>query len=242
MNNLIPDWPIQATTMEGDAIVNLARMFQDNDRAVQLFLLTETPGLRYQLHHNHLMDVAWWSVFDAIQGITLKSGLPLTLNDLTWPKGAPIRFVYGIYRTIVFQGDKQIASVYFHRDGFVWRVVWSDVAGKCVDQYDDRGFLSRRQWQDQDNQPFKTVWFDERGNVVLTQTDQIQVAGAVASRFRQATYPQLADVVIEYAAAYLEEQDVTALVAPYTTALRPLVDRLAVHYPTYGIVTESDLG
>lgn len=202
MNFIVPQWESKAQAMPNDNFVHLAQLAQNTDLSLTLLLLNEAPGLRYQLNVNGLYGMPWWSVFDAIQGISLQEGLPFDPADVPIPNGSDL--IYKDSETLVIQGDRLVGTIFRRLNTGVWDVWWrTKDGGQQVDQYDDRGFVSTRTWLDANQQVIKKEWLDITGEWVLRQTDKVVIAPRVRDRFDYSEYPDVINVVGEYLAKYL---------------------------------------
>ena len=102
----IPAWYSKNDWKENEQIWYTRRMHTEVDDTVkqlQLFdrkssfdaqtiLLQYSPNYRHFLHRQGLLHSEYWSVFDVIQGIQLKSSAVFSFHDLAWPEN--IEFQY----------------------------------------------------------------------------------------------------------------------------------------------------
>ncbi|MCI2172285.1 accessory Sec system glycosyltransferase Asp1 [Schleiferilactobacillus perolens] len=234
MNFIVPQWEPDAQAMPNDNFVHLAQLARNTELSLTLLLLNEAPGLRYQLNFNGLVGMPWWSVFDAIQDIPLREGLPFDPADIPIPENSDL--IYDFAQVLIVQDDRLLGRIYQHPNVGVWDVWWqTDNGGHRVDQYDDRGFVSTRTWLDADKQVIKKEWLDVTGEWVLRQTDRVIVAPQALDRFKHSDYPDIRSVVGEYLANYLgeskDENTLIGLANDESVAMSPFIPQnVTSHY------------
>ncbi|QFR24179.1 accessory Sec system glycosyltransferase Asp1 [Schleiferilactobacillus harbinensis] len=193
----VPQWQINDHDLPNDDFVHLIQLTRGTKLAVTLLMVDEAPGLRYQLNHNQLLGTAWASLFDVIQAIPVRVGVPLSPADVKIPVGSEL--IYGNGQALIVRGDQQLGTITYHPEGFVWQVIWTLANGeRRVDQYDDRGFLSTRTLYAPDNRIKQKEWLDITGQAVMRQTDQITITAGARSRFSQSAYATINDVIGEF--------------------------------------------
>lgn len=178
MTVIIPAWSRDATALNDTPVVKLAQLFMDNQVATQLLLLQPLPWLRYQLQANHLTQLPWWNVFDALQGVTRATGLPLGLEDLDLP--ADTQFAYLAHTVLLYRHDRIYGEVHFHPAGFVSEVDLTTTTGQqIVKVYDDRGFCSTQTTYDAHHHRLEKLWFSPTRQPKMRQVNDttIQVLG-----------------------------------------------------------------
>lgn len=207
-------WHQTDTMFDQDSAAAVLATLHSQQQDLEIDVLTYLPQLRYQLHDLDAKHAPYWSVWDDIQNVPFSSGLPLDYTALNWPPEAfPFFYSNAIY---IYVADKPFALVSISPQGYVSAVHYLDLkTGSTIqtDWYDDRGFLSSRQWFKAQQQT-KRIWFDPFGAAVLHQQgdhSKIKVAASQQSRFDQTEYNDLSDVVIEFVrkhfAAVLTDSD-----------------------------------
>lgn len=197
MLTLMPTFTSGTDHPEIDPVIELATMFKENKVPFSMLFTNQMPDLRRLLYQVGLETFSWANVYDDIQGIHMKSGMPFTIEDLVLPKDA---IPYFLGRDVFyFQGSKKVMQAHFHKEGFVYWVERRLPSGEVVkEQYDDRGFVTTRTVTQADGH-WETFWLDDKGYVVLTQTSQkITVADSQKGRFAAASYQSVQEIVYEF--------------------------------------------
>ena len=137
----IAPWYQKAQSYEFDDTVNQLRMFRDAGEETELLCLAFFPNLRRFLHRQNLYPIAYWSVFDEMQNIKLRTPAVFSYLELPWPED--VEWVYLPSRVVAIRQGQTYADVEFTEDG---TLCWVEYYGKGEavrrDLYDDRGFCS----------------------------------------------------------------------------------------------------
>ncbi len=151
----IPAWYSKNDWKENEQIWYTRRMHTEVDDTVkqlQLFdrkssfdaqtiLLQYSPNYRHFLHRQGLLHSEYWSVFDVIQGIQLKSSAVFSFHDLAWPEN--IEFQYTPFDIVAIKDNEKYATIEFGEDGNMIQVdLYENNELRRKNIYDDRGFLS----------------------------------------------------------------------------------------------------
>lgn len=238
MRYLLPNWPQMPQLLEEESMVNLAHLFSQHDQEFELLFLTPDPWLRRTLKENWLLPENWWSVFDAIQGVTIQTGQPVDIEDLGLPKDA--ERVFSQSQITINRQDRLYASINAFPSGFILSVVLPNgQQGKEKRFYDDRGFLSYSQMRGADDQVIQCQWFDMTGAVVMTQDQSgaVTIADTQTERFLRQHYDNLDQVIFEKLAEHLEPDADPELIT-MAGMDQPLLRRLMVDYPVTMLVEE----
>lgn len=182
MLTLMPTFKSGAVHPENDAVVELATLFKENNVHFSLLFSHQMPDLRRLLYRVGLENFPWVSVYDDVQQIRIKSGIPFTIHDLVLPEGlTPLFMDRDVY---YFSGTKRVMQVHFHDEGFVYWIKRTLSDGKKVfEQFDDRGFISTRTVTEQDGS-IKKYWLNDYGNTILIQSEKgIEVSSDQRNRF-----------------------------------------------------------
>ncbi|MDD9138373.1 accessory Sec system glycosyltransferase Asp1 [Fructobacillus sp. CRL 2054] len=201
---VIPSWPNNFQIGQEDKQLNALIQQVQSQTEPFLVLPTYLPKWQSMRRQLGLVDVPYWSAFDALQKVSVKEKRPLQLEDLTWPKDA--QFVRMFDRIIVLSGTTIYGTVFFTypKADQIDRI---DLLkkGKLSQQLtvDDRGFISRV-LNYKDGQLTKASYLSQSGAVVAEQdclTGQVQ---AILPDGRKVSYSQMIDLVQELTVAYLK--------------------------------------
>ncbi|QXJ68260.1 accessory Sec system protein Asp1 [Lacticaseibacillus paracasei] len=197
MLTLMPTFESSTNHPETDPVVELAMLFKENDVDFSLLFSQQMPDLRRLLYHVGLENFPWVNVYDDIQQVQVKNGVPFSINDLVLPDSVTPFFLGS--DVFYFRGSERVMQVHFHPGGFVYWVNQKLPEGRTMlDQYDDRGFVTTRTVTEQDGTQEK-YWLNDYGNVVLTQTKEgISVSEDQQNRFTASHYSSMRDIVYEF--------------------------------------------
>ena len=99
----IAPWYQKAQSYEFDDTVNQLRMFRDAGEETELLCLAFFPNLRRFLHRQNLYPIAYWSVFDEMQNITLQTPAVFSYLELPWPED--VEWVYLPSRAVAIRQE-----------------------------------------------------------------------------------------------------------------------------------------
>ena len=151
-----------------DDTVNQMRMFRHADEDLELILLGYHPMLRHDLHHQGLMGVKIFSVFDALQGIDTQEPGLLHYYDLEWPE--QVEWVHTPFLISAFVHDELYATVDFQEDSYLlWITYFRDQKRYMRNIYDDRGFLSSSIFYDAAEKPSRQEYYSPEGELRFVQ-------------------------------------------------------------------------
>lgn len=108
---VIPSWPNNFQIGQEDKQLNALIQQVQSQTEPFLVLPTYLPKWQSMRRQLGLVDVPYWSAFDALQKVSVKEKRPLQLEDLTWPKDA--QFVRMFDRIIVLSGTTIYGTVFF---------------------------------------------------------------------------------------------------------------------------------
>lgn len=197
MLTLMPTFKSGAVHPENDAVIELATLFKENNVHFSLLFSHQMPDLRRLLYRVGLEDFPWVNVYDDVQQIRIKSGIPFTIHDLVLPDGVtPLFMDRDVY---YFSGAERVMQVHFHDDGFVYWIKRNlPDGGNVFEQFDDRGFISTRTITEK-NGSVKKYWLNEYGHTVLIQSeDGIDVLPDQRNRFSASHYHDMQEIVYEF--------------------------------------------
>lgn len=197
MLTLMPTFKSGDQHPETDPVVELATLFKKNDVHFSLLFTEQMPDLRRLLYQIGLESFPWTNVYDEIQHIRSKTGIPYSLQDVIVPENATPYFIAN--EVIYFDGSRRVMQVHLHDDGFVYSVKRQLPGNKTLfEQYDDRGFVTTRT-QTEANGSWRRDWLDDYGRVILTQTEQeVTVSASQQERFTSTSYRSMEEIVYEF--------------------------------------------
>ncbi|MDK6233992.1 accessory Sec system protein Asp1 [Aerococcus sanguinicola] len=208
-----------------DDTVNQMRLFHEADEDIQLILLNYMPHLRNRMHDQVLDQVAYWSLFDELQGFSQTESNPLSIDDLSWPQH--IQFVPTPFTMLAYLDGEQYAAVNYTSEGWIHDVIYyrgNHWSKRLI--FDDRGYLSSSYHYDDHGQVLKQVFFNCSGQAVLIhdhRTCQVSHENKI--------YDSMTSLVQDRLSTYLDhnlrEEDVLVL------ANNPQHDRILAEGPSH---------
>ncbi|MBS0956495.1 accessory Sec system protein Asp1 [Lactiplantibacillus plantarum] len=193
---LIPKWKNSEKNYNFDSIVNVARMYNEAfPEDCEIIIAMPILDLRHFLHEYGLYGLKIWSVYDSIQNIQIKDGNPISFKDLVWPENAEV--IYQPRKILINLNDQIFANVLISKYGFVNKVVYFENSNKVKTYYyDDRGFLSRKEFIS--NQNIKKQYFDEYGHLIFQEKNGvISIQSEFIRLFKQSIYTNIEDLIFE---------------------------------------------
>ncbi|MGX7091622.1 accessory Sec system protein Asp1 [Hutsoniella sourekii] len=184
--------------LEFDDTVNQLRMFQEAGEAIEIMVLNYQPFLRSFLHRHELTGVAYWSLFDQLQGFDHQHTIPLNYWQIDWPEQANFLFMQYFIR-VIHQGDLY-AQVYLSEMGYLTGIDYFHAGQKIAyHEYDDRGYLSRIRYFQEDHLSHDD-YLDREGQVVIRDdrlNGQVQVTGEASRHLEASTYTSMSQLIEE---------------------------------------------
>lgn len=201
-------WFRSGAEAAADDTVTRARIFRRGAEETGLVVLNYAPSLRRFLHAQQLIDVPYWSFFDAVQGLADDYTRPLDFLDLDWPEDAG--FFYNPFLVTVMRGEEVYARVQLAREGTVQSIRYYGAGMPSVDHlYDDRGFLSSVLMHDEEGRPITQYYLSRDGDVIVSEDlagGGIDVVQNPDGRFRQSSYPDWEALIAELLGAHLDRR------------------------------------
>ena len=164
---LIPNWKQADNNLENDRILNITRLFAENGEPYKLFLLNYLPFLRYKAQEYSLLSDCYWRAYDDIQNISLEEGHPLSIEDLSFPED--VENIYTPFGMVLLQNNQPYGEVIYNKYGCIERVKYYKADHICLDHYDDRGFLSVKEYLSKSNVAYQREYFNEYGEKTVTE-------------------------------------------------------------------------
>lgn len=180
--------------------VVLAQMLQQAQEPVQLAFLQQSYTLNRDLQVTGLQNVPYWNVFDDLQQVKKRDGLPLTIYDFPISEGTEPFFNTNDNQVLLYRGHELKTEVKVHKQIEVEQVKHFLADGSFqIDNYDDRGFLSTSLWLTKEEKPVKTQWFNPFHEVVAEMDNQqkVTIAPKFRASFSQNSYSDVNQLVSE---------------------------------------------
>lgn len=198
MIRIIPSFDAQTEHVDLSISLAVNQILTANDNATELVIAHEFPNMRLQLHKGRVPFINWWSVFDDIQAVNFKAGIPLTINNVSVPAHTePFMNTDDVY----FYKQKQLVKhVKLVEKTVVSEIDYYDAQRNCIrDVYDDRGFVSTRIWFNLAGHQTKKCWLDPSGQIVMTMDEKgsIKISSRYQTAFNQTEYIDLQTIVVE---------------------------------------------
>ncbi|CAH0416297.1 accessory Sec system protein Asp1 [Periweissella fabaria] len=244
MLRLMTTWKWDAVDINFDYLVNLANMFTNNDEQFELISTNFTPVLRYQLLSQDLSSSKVWSLYDALQGITIKDGQPITFNDIPLPDDADI--IYTPFGINVYYNKQIYARIIPYNDNIICKVVYF-VAGQqdVIDYYDDRGFLSRRDLLGTPHTNEQHFYFSQDGQLVLSEKQggdtphQVTIYPLFYQRFKHHEYQNLQAVLVEIFENYANKTAEPFVLTVDNLHPSEFTQRISLRYPVVAYLEQT---
>lgn len=208
---LIPNWKQSDNHLENDRMLNIARLFSRNNEKYELLLLNYLPFLRYKAQEYTIFSDCYWRAYDDMQNIHLVNGHPLSIEDLNLPR--TIEKVYTPFGTVLLNENKTYGEIFYNKYGCIEKVKTFDNGWTIFDYYDDRGFLSSKEYIDFAGNMSKREYFNEFGETTVIEnfsgTPQIIIGETGNDLLKEKNYQTINEVISDiliHKAATLEEQ------------------------------------
>lgn len=208
---LIPNWKQSDNHLENDRMLNIARLFSRNNEKYELLLLNYLPFLRYKAQEYTIFSDCYWRAYDVLQNIHLTNGHPLSIEDLKLPE--TIEKVYTPFGTVLLNENKPYGEIFYNKYGCIERVKTFDNGWTLFDYYDDRGFLSSKEYVDAAGKICKREYFNEFGETTviefLTDNPRIVIGEAGNELLKEKNYQTINEAIsdiLSQKAETLEEQ------------------------------------
>lgn len=163
----ISPWYLNDRKIALDDSVQYVRKFEIDNMSYNSIIMHYAPQFRYYLQSQDVVTLNYWSLFDWIQEVELKSVEPVDFKKLMWPED--VQFIYNPFTTLVFSNNEMIAKVEFGNYG---QLIW-------IDYYEEKKLIRRHVWDDR-GFTSSIEYFDSYQNI--TQRDYLTVSGSWALR------------------------------------------------------------
>lgn len=201
-----PLWFRVFERMTFDDTVNQLKMFQTAQESSCLLILNYQPQFRYFLHKQDLLGADYWSFFDDIQNISVRSVKPIAFKSLQWPKGT--RFLYTPFAVVAKRAEEILAYIQFAENGNLLSIEFQK-DGRPDKHYlfDDRGFLSSILYHREDGTRSHQDYLNQNGVWQVREhlsegQFAIEVNPLSDHQFQQHLYQSWEDLLLERLAVF----------------------------------------
>lgn len=162
-------WTYYQNLAAFDDMVHQLRMFKENQKSVQLVVLSYSPNLRALMHQQSLREVTYVSCFDEIMQTSGAHTRRIRFDELQWPIGC--EFVYSPFSIVVMKENELFANVEFANDGSLFEVIYYQATRPSYHvKFDDRGFVSSTLYFDDDGNPDYQLYYNLKGQWVIKES------------------------------------------------------------------------
>ncbi len=192
-----------------DDTINQLRMFKQLNKEATILQLNYSPNQRIFLQKYGLLELKFWSAFDAIQDISCGIEQKVDYRTLAWPADA--EFVYSPFLISVLSNGEKFANIEFGETG---EIIWIDYfVDKILHKryvFDDRGFLSSILFF-QEGQEYYQEYYDNWGTwqireyLGIYKEHGVSVNPKVSFRFLKKTYQDISEIIAEKLTDYFSE-------------------------------------
>ncbi|MBU5362864.1 accessory Sec system protein Asp1 [Enterococcus raffinosus] len=196
---LIPNWKQADNSLESDRVLNIIKLFTENNEKYKIFLLNHLPFLRYKAQEHSLLSNSYWRAYDVIQNISIQEGHPLSFEDLSFP--SDVETIYTPFGIVLFQKNRKFGEVKFNKYGCIEGVKYFNEDYDYFEYYDDRGFLSLIEYSTKQNTVTRREFFNEYGEKTITEIlenePRIIIEEAGADSLKTKEFSSMKEVVEE---------------------------------------------
>ncbi|MRN07388.1 accessory Sec system protein Asp1 [Lactobacillus sp. 0.1XD8-4] len=206
MNYLVPawhrllnDWSWTIPRIEFDDAVSHIKVFQESKVPYSLVITDYQPQLSTKLNQLTIFPSEILNVFDYLQGVNHLDNQVVTYHDFAWPADA--YFDFTSFRIVVIVKGHPYAKITFDTQG---KILWIDyfVNDRHTRRLllDSRGFVSREELFNDQDQPIQHIYYDEQGYWRIKHnlsTDQVEVNDLFPALTKQLHYEHLSELMVE---------------------------------------------
>lgn len=202
-------WYSVDSIIQFDDTVNQVRMFHQAKELTKVLILNYAPSLRYFLHHQALLGVEYWSLFDEIQGFKDAKVMPVDFLDFAWPESCA--FHYNPFHIDVMRYHEKYAKIIFAEDGNLLRIEFlKDEKSSHDFIFDDRGYLSSILYYDDFGAPDYQSYLNPEGQWVIQESlkderPKVKINPDFQEKFDKVSYDSLEELIQEYLQKYCLE-------------------------------------
>ena len=198
-HRLLDDWSWTIPRIEFDDAVSHIKTFQENQVPYSLVITDYQPQLSTKLNQLTISPSQILNVFDYLQGVNHLDNQIVTYRDFNWPADA--QFDFTSFRIVVLVKGQLYARITFDTQG---KILWVDyfVHDKHTRRLllDSRGFISREELFNDQDQPIQHIYYDEHGYWRIKHdlsTGQVEVNNLFVDLTKHLHYAHLSALLTE---------------------------------------------
>lgn len=215
MITLMPNFKKNGAALNSDRVIELANVLKRAAVPFELLFIDPAPNLLVQLREVNFYEHKWTSIFDEIQDVRRRDGIPLTQEDFATPADTDPLFSWPTISW--FRDGKREFQLRMANRGYITnaRRLTKD-GGYVEDGFDYRGFKSTTKILDENNKQTLFIWYSDTGEPVMTEQDGIiTIAPAHRERFNSERYGSIDAIIAEFVQKYFDEREDPRLIASY---------------------------
>lgn len=200
----LTEWQSKSTDLESNMVFNINKVFYEGQIDSKIINTLSSPFLNYLTNPfefynpSHFIDL-----LDAVKEPDSLNYVPLTLRDMTFPKDW--EKIYTRTNILLTKDGDIKAEVFLNAFGFVSQVYYYTGLGKEIDVYTEKGTIMCKQYIDAFEEQVEQQFFDEKGQLILTQRDDwVFISEPYKRKFKHAVYQTFSEVCIEMLNGLLE--------------------------------------
>ncbi|GAK31177.1 hypothetical protein WOSG25_080090 [Weissella oryzae SG25] len=204
---ILAGWQPEITNLETDSTLKMIEAFEQSNFEWRVLVPNFVPFLRYLLaEFRQSADDNFIKFYKQIQNISDANVIPMVMDDLNLP--SDVEKVYGRDQVLLLQNGQRFGEVYFNRFGYVKEVHYFKGEYVQKDLFSDFGFILSSTYLDQTNELIERDYFDEKGQVVLTENSNgIRVDAVNQDKFNRLFYANMEDIYSEFLLKNLKHFD-----------------------------------
>jgi len=164
---LIPNWELDRTDFDRDGILYLSRLLERHGIENKIVLINSQPFMNHYAQFFGVKQEQLLPTFDTLQDIQVPSGHPIGVQDLNYPSS--IEKIYSQKELLLVRNNKLYGRIIPNMFGFVDRAVYYEEDGLQIDIYDERGFISQKEYFDKDHVLIKREYLNCTAVVTISE-------------------------------------------------------------------------
>lgn len=207
----------QSNHIEFDDTINQVRMFSQNGEKVKIIIPVYFPNQRHFLHRQGLFETSYLNIFDKLQEIPGDLDMQrLDYHDFNLADD--LEYIYTPFALLLYRGDQKYGRIDFGSEGnMLFLTIFANEKLSKKLTFDDRGFLSRVDYFDEQENFIKSEYLNFDGDIefVHNSDDSIDMVENHTTEYRH--YDSMQALIVETTATYfdtvLHDQDAIIVAA-----------------------------